>query len=126
MAASWSELGRVNIWNLMPQLQVVDSPQMLAQYNKDNKQNTVTPIFTFNGHKTEGFALDWSPTVPGLLATGDCRKDIHLWNPAEGSTWQVDQRPLIGHQESVEDLQWFVFAVFFNWLVANLVSQVTE
>ncbi|XP_066148421.1 glutamate-rich WD repeat-containing protein 1 [Euwallacea fornicatus] len=106
LAAAWSELGRVNIWDLTSQLQAVNSSQLLAKYNKDNKQSSVTPLFTFNGHNTEGFAMDWSPTISGLLATGDCRKDIHLWNPSEGTTWKVDQRPLIGHEESVEDLQW--------------------
>lgn len=39
------------------------------------------------------------------MATGDCRKDIHIWRPSE-NTWSVDQRPLIGHTSSVEDLQW--------------------
>lgn len=40
------------------------------------------------------------------MATGDCRKDIHIWTPAEGGTFNVDQRPLVGHTASVEDLQW--------------------
>lgn len=40
-----------------------------------------------------------------MLATGDCRKDIHIWKPSENS-WTVDQRPLVGHTASVEDLQW--------------------
>ncbi|ENN79900.1 glutamate-rich WD repeat-containing protein 1 [Dendroctonus ponderosae] len=105
LAASWSELGKVNIWDLTPQLQAVDSDQLLSQYNKDNKQNSLKPVFTFTGHTTEGFAMDWSPTRPGVLATGDCRKDIHIWKPT-GSAWLVDQRPLIGHTNSVEDLQW--------------------
>jgi len=106
VAASWSELGRVNIWNLMPQLQVVESDQLLSNYTKENKCNLVTPMFTFSGHQKEGFAMDWCPTFEGVLATGDCKKDIHVWTPSEGGTWKVDQRPLIGHQESVEDLQW--------------------
>lgn len=106
VAASWSELGRVNIWNLMPQLQVVESDQLLSKYNKENKANSVSPMFTFSGHQKEGFALDWCNTNQGVLATGDCKKDIHIWNISEGTTWKVDQRPLIGHQESVEDLQW--------------------
>ncbi|XP_050298153.1 glutamate-rich WD repeat-containing protein 1 isoform X2 [Anthonomus grandis grandis] len=106
LAASWSELGRVNIWNLKPQLQAIESDHLLQQYNKENKQNSTSPLFTFSGHKTEGFAMDWSPTMSGVLATGDCRKDIHIWNSSEACSWQVDQRPLIGHQESVEDLQW--------------------
>ncbi|KAJ8915825.1 hypothetical protein NQ315_004638 [Exocentrus adspersus] len=106
VAASWSELGRVNIWNLMPQLQVVESDQLLSRYNKENKANTLTPLYTFSGHQKEGFALDWCSTMLGVLATGDCKRDIHIWQPAEGMTWKVDQRPLVGHTDSVEDLQW--------------------
>lgn len=41
-----------------------------------------------------------------MLATGDCKRDIHVWHPAEGFSWTVDQRPLVGHTDSVEDLQW--------------------
>ncbi|XP_026480379.1 glutamate-rich WD repeat-containing protein 1 isoform X2 [Ctenocephalides felis] len=106
LAATWSELGRVNIWDLTKQLATVDDQQMLSKYNKENTGNTCTPIFTFNGHQQEGYAVDWSKTAPGVLATGDCRKDIHIWTPAEGGTFNVDQRPLVGHTASVEDLQW--------------------
>ena len=62
--------------------------------------------FFFLGHTTEGFALDWSSTTAGVLATGDCKKHIHIWKPIEGGQWAVDQRPLSGHTASVEDLQW--------------------
>lgn len=41
-----------------------------------------------------------------VLATGDCKRDIHIWEPKEDGTWKVDQRPLVGHKNSVEDLQW--------------------
>ena len=38
--------------------------------------------------------------------TGDCSKNIHVWNPQEGGEWSIDQRPYAGHTASVEDLQW--------------------
>lgn len=62
-------------------------------------------LFTFSGHREEGFALDWSPVTTGRLVTGDCAGKIHLWNP-QGSSWSVDSTPCNGHQNSVEDLQW--------------------
>ncbi|CAH1098473.1 unnamed protein product [Psylliodes chrysocephalus] len=106
IAASWSELGRVNIWDITKQLQSVDNDLNLATYNKE-QANSVKPIFTFTGHQKEGFAMDWCPTVPGTLATGDCKRDIHIWKPNNNMAgWTVDQRPLVGHTDSVEDIQW--------------------
>lgn len=106
LASTWSELGRVNIWDLSEQMLAVDDKELLLAYDKDGKCNKASALFTFSGHQQEGFGLDWSPVKPGLLATGDCRRDIHIWQPSEAGTWAVDQRPLIGHTDSVEDLQW--------------------
>lgn len=66
LAATWSELGRVNIWNLSQQLEVVDSPVAAANYNRNNTGNTIEPLFTFSGHQQEGFAIDWCRTTPGV------------------------------------------------------------
>ena len=54
----------------------------------------------------EGYGLAWSPTLPGRLATGDCAKNLYIWEPREEGVWQVGPRPLEGHTESVEDIQW--------------------
>lgn len=106
LAASWSELGRVNIFDLSEQINCVNNPPLLSKYNAENKSQKIEPIFTFKGHQKEGFGIDWSSTMPGVLATGDCRRDIHIWKPNESGSWTVDQRPLVGHTDSVEDLQW--------------------
>ncbi|KAL6489561.1 hypothetical protein MHYP_G00033020 [Metynnis hypsauchen] len=105
LAAVWSEKGQVEIFDLRPQLEAVHSSKAMAAFIKQNKE--ATPLFSFSGHMTEGFAIDWSPKVPGRLASGDCKKNIHVWEPREGGvSWQIDQRPFSSHTKSVEDLQW--------------------
>ncbi|CAG5096171.1 Similar to Grwd1: Glutamate-rich WD repeat-containing protein 1 (Mus musculus) [Cotesia congregata] len=107
-AASWSELGRVNLWNLDEQLKALESPATLSAYNKRAEKLTESPkpFFTFKGHLSEGYGLDWCSTEPGVLASGDCKGNIHLWKPGN-ATWNVDQRPYNSHApHSVEDIQW--------------------
>ncbi|KAF4103389.1 glutamate-rich WD repeat-containing protein 1 [Onychostoma macrolepis] len=103
-AALWSEKGQVEIFDLRPQLEAVHSSAALSAFIKQQKE--ATPLFSFSGHMSEGFAIDWSPKVPGRLVSGDCKKNIHVWEPQEGGTWKVDQRPFSSHSKSVEDLQW--------------------
>nr|GEX46531.1 hypothetical protein [Tanacetum cinerariifolium] len=67
-------------------------------------------LVKFTGHKDEGYAIDWSPLVPGRLVSGDCRKAIHLWEPASDLTWNVDNKAFVGHTKSVEDLQFLVWS----------------
>uniref|UniRef100_A0A1B6BZV1 Glutamate-rich WD repeat-containing protein 1 n=1 Tax=Clastoptera arizonana TaxID=38151 RepID=A0A1B6BZV1_9HEMI len=106
LTAVWSEVGKVSILDVKSHLQTLDDPIELTLRKKNNKVGeNIKPVFVFNGHQSEGYAMDWCPTVPGMLATGDCRRNIHVWTP-DDSSWKVDQRPLIGHTDSVEDLQW--------------------
>eukprot|EP00062_Callorhinchus_milii_P023479 gi/632982396/ref/XP_007908113.1/ PREDICTED: glutamate-rich WD repeat-containing protein 1 [Callorhinchus milii] len=44
--------------------------------------------------------------VAGRLVTGDVKGRLHVWEPREDGTWSVDQRPLTGHSQSAEDVQW--------------------
>ncbi|KAM6967818.1 glutamate-rich WD repeat-containing protein 1 [Aplochiton taeniatus] len=105
LAAVWSEKGQVEIFDLRLQMEAVHSSAAMTAFIKQQKE--ATPLFSFSGHMTEGFALDWSSKVPGRLVTGDCKKNIHVWEPREGGTsWQIDQRPFSSHSKSVEDLQW--------------------
>lgn len=65
-AASWSDKGKVHIWDLNKPLQAVNDPMVMASYVK-NEESNIKPLFTFTGHQTEGFALDWSQTMPGNI-----------------------------------------------------------
>lgn len=109
LAASWSELGRIHLWNLDEQLKAVDDEHLLSMYRKKSDEAT-KPLFTFKGHLSEGYGLDWCPTEKGTLASGDCKGNIHIWRIGSTSgvpTWHVDQRPYNSHApHSVEDLQW--------------------
>ena len=104
MAASWSESGVVSIWDLTKQLQAVEDKKTNELFSK--LRNLPKPIFSFRGHRQEGYGLDWSPVSTGYLASGDRIKNIHIWKPLEAYSWHVDQVPLAGHTDSVEDIQW--------------------
>ncbi|RWS22442.1 glutamate-rich WD repeat-containing protein 1-like protein, partial [Leptotrombidium deliense] len=104
VVATWSETGSVHLWDISRALHAVNDKEAMSLYQKNNE--TPAPIFTFSGHQTEGFAVDWSKVSSGTLATGDCTKNIHIWKPRDAFTWHVDQQPLVGHSKSVEDLQW--------------------
>ncbi|ETE63959.1 Glutamate-rich WD repeat-containing protein 1 [Ophiophagus hannah] len=105
VVAAWSEKGQVDIYDLQRLLVAVSDPQAMAVFLRE-EQAKIKPIFSFTGHMSEGFAMDWSPKKPGTLLTGDCNKNIHLWTPKEDGSWFVDQRPFTAHTASVEDIQW--------------------
>ncbi|KZC07571.1 PREDICTED: glutamate-rich WD repeat-containing protein 1 isoform X2 [Dufourea novaeangliae] len=112
LAASWSELGRVHIWSLKEQLEVLENEEQLHAYRKKSEKNDsgIKPLFTFKGHLAEGYGLDWCSTDTGTIASGDCKGNIHIWRIGDNNgcaTWHVDQRPYSSHApSSVEDLQW--------------------
>ena len=101
VVAAWSELGSVAIWSLDRCLQKLEEPNAPKDF-----KDKASPLHLFKGHPTEGFALSWSPSTLGVLASGDCQKNIHIWKPTDSAGWEVDSKPLVGHTESVEDIQW--------------------
>lgn len=105
IAATWSELGFVHLWDLEEPLKAIEDDKLISKYHKQHEKQPQKPIFSFNGHQCEGYALAWSDVEVGTLASGDCRNNIFLWRLAQ-SGWIVDQVPLSGHTNSVEDLQW--------------------
>lgn len=64
LAAVWSDKGVVEIFDLRQQLEAVHSAAAMATF-LEHQQGEATLLFSFSGHMTEGFALDWSPKVSG-------------------------------------------------------------
>ncbi|PWA62980.1 glutamate-rich WD repeat-containing protein 1 [Artemisia annua] len=105
ICATWGDTGHVQIWDFSSHLNALAESETNISKDATTVSNQ-TPLVKFTGHKDEGYAIDWSPLVPGRLVSGDCMNAIHLWEPASDSTWNVDNKPFVGHTKSVEDLQW--------------------
>ncbi|KAK9791893.1 putative Histone-binding protein RBBP4 N-terminal domain-containing protein [Seiridium cardinale] len=99
--ATMTESAQVLIHDITPHLESFDSPGTIItpQQNK--------PLSTIRAHKSEGYALDWSPLVPGgKLLTGDNDGLIYVTTRTDGGGWVTDTRAFQGHTSSVEEIQW--------------------
>jgi hypothetical protein len=52
IAATWSDTGKVHIWDLSRLLHAVNDSSVMAAYVRN--QESPKPLFTFTGHMTEG------------------------------------------------------------------------
>eukprot|EP01097_Dermamoeba_algensis_P006456 TRINITY_DN403_c0_g1_i1.p1 TRINITY_DN403_c0_g1~~TRINITY_DN403_c0_g1_i1.p1 ORF type:complete len:525 (-),score=155.02 TRINITY_DN403_c0_g1_i1:50-1447(-) len=93
--ASWHEDGKFCFWDVSQHLQSLD--KFVKELPK--------PLVQTLPFDAEGFALDWNPSRDGRLAVGDIKKNIYLINYQE-SKWSSDRSPYVGHEKSVEDIQW--------------------
>ena len=101
ICATWADTGKVHVHNLAAPLGTLHSPGSVPAGGAD-----AGPLFTFGGHAEEGYALDWSPVKPGVLATGDNTGRMHLWQPVEGGSWAVEPEAFVGHTAACEDIEW--------------------
>ncbi|OMH78574.1 Ribosome assembly protein rrb1 [Zancudomyces culisetae] len=99
LGATWSDEGKVYIWDLKEQLNSLET----STYNLQAKARE--PVYTVSTHDVEGFALDWHSD--GRLLTGDCDKFIYLTQQrTDNGLFVTDKSAFRGHKQSVEDLQW--------------------
>ncbi|KAG2229772.1 WD40-repeat-containing domain protein [Thamnidium elegans] len=99
IAATWSETGKVHVWDLTSAMQSLEVPGAPAN-------STQKPLHTINNHgREEGYAMDWSSLEAGRLLTGDNNGRIyHSLLTSTGMT--TDNVAFREHKSSVEDLQW--------------------
>ena len=63
LCATWSETSHVHIWDMSHMIDAVNNAKSMENYQQDNESK---PLFTFRGHTSEGFAIDWAQSMPGL------------------------------------------------------------
>src|SRR5271170_518373 len=97
VAASWSELGKVHIWNVQSAYNSLSNPG-----SETSKKDT--PIYTVKQHRDEGYGLAFSSEV--ALLSGDNQGKIFLTQPTS-SHYTTSPQSFSSHSpKSVEDIQW--------------------
>lgn len=66
VCATWSELGIVYIYDVTSHLNILDTPDRITEF--DTANISLPPLFAFDGHQIEGYALAWSRHDPGMAA----------------------------------------------------------
>ena len=97
------ENAQIQIHNVTPHLKALSVPGFVLPHD------AAKPIATLRMHRTEGYALDWAPATSfpaGRLLSGDCDGKIFSTQGNESGTFTNDSRPFLGHQGSIEELQW--------------------
>ncbi|KAF3930557.1 Coronin-1A [Dactylella cylindrospora] len=102
IAATMLETGSVNIYNITPHFNSLDSPGNTIHPPSNQ------PLQSLNMHRgVEGYAIDWSPLIPqGRLLTGDNAGKIFHTTRNDGGKFIPDGAPFMGHTSSVEEIQW--------------------
>lgn len=98
IAASWSELGKVHLWNLQSSYNSLSQPGFVG----DGK--TEKPIYSVKQHRDEGYGLAFSSD--GALLSGDNQGKIFHTQPTS-SHYTTSIQAFTSHSpNSVEDIQW--------------------
>ena len=105
IVATWSDVGKVNLYDVHELRDRFEASEGRGRSSASSK-NSTGPFFSYEGHSTEGFAMDWSRTKKGSLATGDNDGNIHLWSSHEDGTSYTVTPSYETPGVSIEDLQW--------------------
>ena len=99
VVATWSETGRVHLYDIRAQLRALDTRRAGTAAPAARHGG---PVQTLTGHATEGYALAWSAAAPGRLASGDCAGRILVWDAEAKGLAGASARPCAAGREGSE------------------------
>jgi ribosome assembly protein RRB1 len=106
IVATWSDAGKVNLFDISEIRNRFDAAEGRARASSSASRSKSGPVFSYEGHSTEGFAMDWSTVDLGSFATGDNDGNIHLWKRPQGTSNYTVTPTYETAGVSTEDLQW--------------------
>jgi len=106
IVATWSDVGKVNLYDVQELRERFEASEGRGRSSGSSKPSRNGPFFSYSGHLTEGFAVDWSRVKKGAMATGDNEGNIHLWSSHESGTSYTVTPSYETPGVSIEDLQW--------------------
>jgi len=107
IVATWNEDGELGFYNVSQAMEELDKPA--EQKGQQSKKNYGGSKICGFKHRTEGYALDWSPLTYGRLAAGTCDAALWLYQSADETCSSFVKESTVGlqgHKDSIEDVQW--------------------
>ncbi|VTZ68109.1 ribosome assembly protein RRB1, putative [Plasmodium chabaudi chabaudi] len=104
LVGAWCEDKKVYIYEIRDEINGLNE----RMYNENIQKD---PVYIFNKHSNEGFAIDWNPVYGAQLLTGDNDGNLFLWLPDNMTKWKHEKliSPSIGvncNKYSIETIQW--------------------
>lgn len=118
IVATWSDENEVGIYNVSSAIEQLDLPvqeeETLPSSSKKKKKAKAKKVhggckIAGFKHKSEGYALDWSPSTFGRLASGSCDAQLWVYAAADQNCSSFVKETQVGlqsHKGSIEDIQW--------------------
>jgi len=68
VVATWSELGQVHMWDVTSNFRKLEAlgSEDAVLTERIGLKDQPKPLYSFSGHQTEGFAMDWCHTIKGV------------------------------------------------------------
>jgi ribosome assembly protein RRB1 len=105
VVALWSETRKVKIYNIDGIVNELKNVDITKKIERKSRDVNISPIANFSSI-CEGYALEWSPHIPGMLASGNCNGELSLFTAADENCSSFKKYTDYSfHMDSLEDIQ---------------------